>query len=118
MRQLTYIKKNTLEWWDINETKIESALDAVVRPLAAARCDGDKAFLFNDITSMLQVGLALHYIDPVTKNLFGKKPFKAPIAIGHECVAEILSCGDEVRNFKQGDKVIVRWAISCGSCSH
>ena len=118
MRQLTYVKKNTLEWWDIKEPKLETAQDAIVRPLAAARCDGDKAFLFYDITPMLQAGLALHYIDPVTKNLFGTKPFKAPFAIGHECIAEILSCGDEVKNFKVGDKVVVPWAISCGSCSH
>src|SRR6185369_4083766 len=46
------------------------------------------------------------------------KPFKAPFAIGHECIAEILSCGDEVKHVKVGDKVIVPWAISCGSCSH
>lgn len=118
MRQLTYVKKNTLEWWDIREPKLETAQDAIVRPLAAARCDGDKAFLFHDITTMLQVGLALHYIDPVTQNLFGNKPFKAPFAIGHECIAEILSCGDEVKNVKVGDKVVVPWAISCGDCSH
>lgn len=118
MKQLTYIKKNKLEWRDINEPKLESARDVIVRPLAAARCDGDKAFLFYDITPVLQAGLALHYVDPITKNMFGKKPFKAPFAIGHECVAEIISCGDEVKSFKVGDKVIVPWAISCGSCSH
>ena len=50
--------------------------------------------------------------------MFGKKPFKAPFAIGHELVAEILSCGDEVKHFKAGDKVIVPYAISCGTCSH
>jgi alcohol dehydrogenase len=118
MRQLTYIKKNTLEWWDIKEPKLETAQDVIVRPLAAARCDGDKAYLFYDITPMLQAGMAIHYLDPVTKNMFGKKPFKAPFAIGHECVAEILTCGDEVKHFKVGDKVIVPWSISCGSCLH
>ena len=50
--------------------------------------------------------------------MFGKKPFKAPFAIGHESVAEVLSCGDEVKHFKAGDKVIVPYAISCGTCSH
>jgi threonine dehydrogenase-like Zn-dependent dehydrogenase len=118
MKQLTYVKKKTLEWWDIKEPKLETAQDAIVRPLAAARCDGDKSFLFYDITPMLQAGLAVHYIDPVTRNLFGAKPFKAPFAIGHECIAEVLSCGSELKNVKVGDKVIVPWAISCGSCSH
>jgi threonine dehydrogenase-like Zn-dependent dehydrogenase len=118
MNQLTYIKKNTLEWWDTKEPLLQAASDAIVRPLAAARCDGDKLFLFNDITPMLGAGMALHYLDPVIKNMFGRQPFKAPFAIGHECVAEVLSCGDEVKHFNVGDKVIVPWAISCGSCSH
>ncbi len=38
--------------------------------------------------------------------------------MGHECVAEVVSCGDAVSAFQRGDKVIVPWAISCGSCSH
>lgn len=118
MQQLTYIKKNTLEWWDIDEPKLSSEQSVIVRPLAAARCDGDKVFLFHDITPALRAGMALHYIDPIAKDMFGNKPFKAPFAIGHECVAEVVSCGNEVKNFKRGDKVIVPWAISCGSCSH
>ena len=47
MRQLTYIKKNTLEWWDVDEPTLESPDDVVARPIAAARCDGDKLFLFH-----------------------------------------------------------------------
>lgn len=118
MKQLTYIKKDTLEWWEKEEPQLESDQGVIVRPLAAARCDGDKAFLFHPITSMLKTGLALHYVDPITKALFGKVPFEAPFAIGHECVAEVLSCGSGVKKFKRGDKVIVPWAISCGTCSH
>ena len=118
MKQLMYIKKNTLEWHDAKEPTLQSAGDVIVRPLAAARCDGDKSFLFYDITPMLGAGMAIHYLDPVIKNMFGRKPFKAPFAIGHESVAEILSCGEEVKRFKPGDKVIVPFAISCGSCSH
>ena len=113
-----YIKKNKLEWHDAKEPRLLSAGDAIVRPLAAARCDGDKSFLFYDITPVLGAGMAIHYLDPVIKNMFGRKPFKAPFAVGHECVAEVLSRGDEVKHFKVGDKVIVPWAISCGTCSH
>ena len=94
MKQLTYIKKNKLEWHDTKEPTLKSAGDVIVRPLAAARCDGDKLFLFNDITPMLTAGIAIHYLDPVIKNMFGRKPFKAPFAVGHECVAEVLSCGE------------------------
>lgn len=118
MKQLTYEKKNTLRWWDVEPPKLASPTDVIARPIAAARCDGDKVFLFYDVTPMLRAGLSLHYIDPVTKKLFGNKPFSPPIPIGHECVAEIVSCGEDVKKFKTGDQVIVPWAISCGSCSH
>ena len=118
MKQLTYLKKNTLKWLEIKDPILEATTDVLVRPLAAARCDGDKVFLFHDITPAMQVALAIHYVDPINSTLFGKKPFKAPIPIGHECVAEVVKCGEDVKNFKVGDQVIVPWAISCGSCSH
>lgn len=118
MRQLTYIKKNVLEWWDVEAPALERATDVLARPLAAARCDGDKVFLFNNITRPIKAGLALHYLDPIARDLLGPEPFKGPFAVGHECVAEVIACGDEVRSFKSGDRVIVPWAISCGSCLH
>ena len=118
MRQLTYIKKNTLEWWDVDEPTLESPDDVIARPIAAARCDGDKLFLFHNITPALQAGLTLHYVDPIAKAMFGKKPLKGPIPIGHECVAEVVACGSDVKTCKVGDKVIVPWAVSCGNCSH
>jgi threonine dehydrogenase-like Zn-dependent dehydrogenase len=118
MKQLTYEKKNTLRWWDVKEPKLQLPTDVLARPIAAARCDGDKVFLFNNVTSMIQAGISLHYIDPIARKMFGDKPFKAPFAIGHECVAEITSCGEDVKHFKPRDKVIVPWSISCGSCSH
>lgn len=118
MKQLTYVKKNTLQWWDVQEPELKSPQDVIVRPIAAARCDGDKVFLFHNITRPIQAGLALHFLDPVTKKLLGKSPYKGPIAVGHECVGEVASCGDEVTLFKRGDKVIVPWSISCGTCSH
>ena len=118
MKQLTYLKKNVLQWWNVPEPELQLPTDVIVRPLAAARCDADKIFLFNNITRPMQVGLALHYLDPVTIDLLGKNPFQGPIPVGHECVAEVVSCGDAVSAFQRGDKVIVPWAISCGSCSH
>ena len=118
MKQLNFIKKNTLEWRDIDTPKLESPDDVIVRPLAAARCDADKAFLFFDASRLLKMGMGVHYIDPITKKIFGENPFKGPFPIGHECVGEIAEVGQEVKNFKKGDKVIVPWAISCGGCSH
>jgi alcohol dehydrogenase len=118
MKQLNFIKKNTLKWLDAKEPVLESPNDVIVRPLAAARCDGDKVFLFYDVGPLLSIGVALHYVDPAAKYIFGQQPFNGSFPIGHECVAEVLECGENIRNFRRGDQVIVPWAISCGTCSH
>ena len=89
-----------------------------MRPFAAARCDGDKVFLFNDITKPIQLGMALHYLDPVTADVLGKQPYKGPLAVGHECIAEVVTCGNEVVDFKPGDKVIVPLEIFLASVIH
>jgi threonine dehydrogenase-like Zn-dependent dehydrogenase len=53
MRQLTYIKKGKLEWWDVPEPTLESPEDAIVRPIAASRCDGDCAYLHLPLPQIL-----------------------------------------------------------------
>jgi len=113
MKQLTYIKMGKLEWWDVPEPKLQSPDDAIVRPIAASRCDGDCAYLHNPLPIALTAGSALHLFDPITKE-FAKTPF----AIGHECVAEIVSLGENVRHFSVGQKVVVPWSISCGHCEN
>lgn len=118
MRQLTYLKKNTLQWRDVPAPSLMRSSDAIIRPLAAARCDGDKVFLFNDLTTAIKLGTAVHYLDPMTTKLLGEHPYRGPFAVGHECVGEVFACGDDVRSFCRGDKVIVPWAVSCGTCAH
>ena len=39
MKQLTYIKANTLRWEDVPEPRITSENEAIVRPFLVARCD-------------------------------------------------------------------------------
>jgi threonine dehydrogenase-like Zn-dependent dehydrogenase len=43
-------------------------------------------------------------------------PFQGPFAIGHECVAEIVALGTGVERLHVGQRVVVPWAVSCGSC--
>ncbi len=87
-----------------------------MRPVIAARCDGDNLPLFNSVTNAMRAGIALHYLDPVTTDFLGPYPYGKPFAIGHECIAEVLECGEEVRDVRKGQLVIVPWAISCGGC--
>jgi alcohol dehydrogenase len=87
----------------------------LVRPFIAARCDGDSFYLRHNLRKFLIAGAMLH----VVANDFRRAqsdPFAGPFAYGHECVAEVLRCGSDVRNFSAGDVVIVPWSISCGEC--
>lgn len=91
MRQLTFMKPGLFEWHEVPAPRIENARQAIVRPLAVARCDLD------------------FYIAT------GFAPYPGPFAFGHEAVAEIVDAGDEA-NVKPGDRVVVPFQISCGTC--
>lgn len=116
MKQLTLIKKGKLKWLEKEEPTIGNPHQAIVRPFVAGRCDGDSLFLFHNYTRAIQLGVAVHFLDAKVLDAFGKNPFKAPIPVGHEGIAEVVETGDEVHNFKKGDRVILPWAISCGTC--
>ncbi|GAA5153192.1 alcohol dehydrogenase catalytic domain-containing protein [Pseudonocardia eucalypti] len=47
----------------------------------------------------------------------GRRPFTGPFPFGHECVAEVVRTGGEVRSVTPGDAVIVPFQISCGRCT-
>ncbi len=92
MRQLTFVRQGQLEWWDVPEPQLEGPGQAIVRPIAVARCDVD---------------------NPI---LSGLTPFRGPFAFGHEFVAEIVTLGEEVRGFHPGQRVMVSFQICCGEC--
>ena len=93
MRELTFIELGRLEWRDTAEPELESAEEAIVRPIVASNCDLDTAIVR------------------------GEAPLPGPFAIGHEFIAEVIEVGDDVSSFAKGQKVIVPWKISCGECS-
>jgi alcohol dehydrogenase len=92
MRQLTYVRPNLLEWWDVLEPRLQDDRDAIVAPLAVTRCDLDLAIAT------------------------GKSGFEGPFAIGHEAAGIVTAVGDSVTKFSPGDQVIVPFQISCGAC--
>ena len=115
MKQLYFIKKGKLEWREVARPEISDKQQAIVRPFAVAKCDLDDAFLFHNLAFKLKIGSALGKIDPKYDSIFGKL-LNGPFPFGHECVAEVIEIGDNVKNIKIGDVVSVPFQISCGSC--
>ena len=91
MRELTLVEPRRLEWADVDEPRRQDDRDAVVRPIAVATCDLDAMIIA------------------------GRTPYGPPIAVGHECVAEVLDAADG--GPKPGTLVSVPFQISCGGCA-
>jgi threonine dehydrogenase-like Zn-dependent dehydrogenase len=92
VRELTYADRRTVAWREAPDPVLRDGHDAVVAPVAATTCDVD---------SMI---------------LAGHSPIAPPFPIGHECVARVVSAGDQVTHLRPGDLVVVPWHISCGRC--
>src|SRR5262249_43247859 len=87
-----YLGPDELEWRDVRDAALDGDHAALVRPLAVATCDLD---------------------DLIVR---GVTPFPAPFVLGHEGVAEVLDVGDAVTSFVPGDRVVVPFQLSCGTC--
>jgi alcohol dehydrogenase len=92
MRELTWTGDG-LEVRDAEAPALQGDGEALVRPVAVATCDLDSAMVA------------------------GQTAFPAPIALGHECVAEVLEIGDGVRGVQPGALVSVPFQVSCGECA-
>ncbi len=92
MRQLTYRAPNELIWQDVDAPQLTADGDALVRPIAVTRCDLDR---------LIATGAA---------------GMPGPFALGHETFGEVVDVGDTVTAFTPGDRVIVPFQLSCGSC--
>jgi threonine dehydrogenase-like Zn-dependent dehydrogenase len=92
MRQLTYEEAGRCAWRDVADPEITDAAQALVRPLQVACCD-------------LDVAVAR-----------GVAPLPPGYAVGHEGLAEVVAVGGDVSSVKVGDRVVVPFQISCGTC--
>jgi threonine 3-dehydrogenase len=41
-----------------------------------------------------------------------------PFVLGHECAAEVVEVGSQVRRIKEGDRIAVETHVPCGNCYH
>jgi alcohol dehydrogenase len=94
MRQLIMHGPGELSWSEVPEPDLRGPSEALVRPLLAASCDLD---------------------GPIVR---GETPIPGPIELGHECVGEVMAIGAEVSSVGVGDRVIVPFQVSCGTCQN
>jgi alcohol dehydrogenase len=92
MRALVAAPGGRLSWRSVPAPPAPGPRGAVVHPIAAATCDLDRALIL------------------------GRTPFALPLCLGHECVAEVLAVGDQVKTVRPGQRVVVPFQISCGTC--
>ena len=88
------LHKSGLAWCEAPEPRIEGPDQAIVRPLAVARCDLDL---------------------PIIQR---KTLFRPPFAIGHEFVGEVVETSEDLAHeWPSGTRVAVSFQISCGHCA-
>jgi alcohol dehydrogenase len=93
MRQLIVSEPGKVEWADAVAPRLAGPGSALVRPIAAATCDFDHLLVS------------------------GATGFPLPVALGHEFVAEVVEVGSAVTRVRAGDRVVVPFQISCGTCA-
>jgi L-iditol 2-dehydrogenase len=95
MKAAVLYKANDLRLEDINNPKIRSD-QVLVRVRSVGICGSD-----------------IHYYE---KGRIGSFVVKEPLILGHECAGEISKVGDDVKNFKIGDRVAIEPGFACGKC--
>jgi threonine dehydrogenase-like Zn-dependent dehydrogenase len=93
MRQLTFVEVGAFEWRDVPMPVLQADTDALVRPIAVARCDLD-LYIAN-----------------------GVAPYLGPFSFGHEAVGEVIDAGPKA-GVVSGQRVVVPFQLSCGRCDN
>lgn len=91
MQQLTFLAPGQFEWRDVPAPALRADTDAIVAPIAVARCD-------------LDFYIATGFVS-----------YPGPFAFGHETVGRVVEAGPAA-GVAPGDVVIVPFQLSCGRC--
>jgi threonine dehydrogenase-like Zn-dependent dehydrogenase len=93
MKALCWHGKSDVRFQDVPDPKIIDPTDVIVRITATAICGSD-----------------LHLYDGFMPTM------EAGDVLGHEPMGEVVEVGREVKRLQVGDRVVVPFTISCGSC--
>ena len=92
MQQLTCTGPGVVEWREVPEPLLREPTDALVRPVAVARCE----------------------IDPLLV-LVGPRGADG-FAVGHEAVVEVVAVGEGVAGLAVGSLALPSFQLCCGEC--
>ena len=93
MRAVTWQGRTDMQVVDVPDPVLEAPTDVIVRITSTGLCGSD-----------------LHLYDPLT-------PFMtAGDVVGHEPMGVVVEVGPEVRTVRTGDRVVVPFNVSCGTC--
>ncbi len=93
MKALVWHGKEDIRYDTVSDPKIENSNDAIIKVTSCAICGSD-----------------LHLFDFLI-------PAMLPGDImGHETMGEVVEVGRDVKNLKQGDRVVIPFTIQCGTC--
>src|SRR5438270_5543106 len=93
MRALCWHGKSDVRVDTVPDPRIEDPRDVIIK-----------------ITSTCICGSDLHLYDGYMPTM------KAGDVIGHEPMGEVIEVGKDVKKLKKGDRVVVPFTISCGTC--
>lgn len=93
MRAVCWHGKNDVRVENVPDPKILSSRDAIVEVTMTAICGSDIHLYDGHIPTMREGDI-----------------------LGHEFMGEVVEVGNEVKNLKAGDRVVVPFAIGCGGC--
>ncbi len=95
MKAVVFYDKGDIRLEDVPEPELQASTDAIVRLTASAICGTDLHFLRGSVSGM-----------------------KKGTILGHEGVGIVEQVGEDVRNLKPGDRVVIASTIACGNCSY
>ena len=93
MKALCWHGANDVRVDNVPDPTIINPRDAIVKITSTAICGSD-LHLYNGFIPTMQSGDIL----------------------GHEFMGEVVELGSEVKNLKKGDRIVIPFTISCGSC--
>jgi threonine dehydrogenase-like Zn-dependent dehydrogenase len=93
MKANCWYGKNDVHVVDVPEPKIINQRDAILKITTTAICGSD-LHLYNGFIPTMEKGDIL----------------------GHEFMGEVVEVGSEVKNLREGDRVVASFPISCGNC--